>query len=711
MTTLDPRLRYLMQTADTASPATVAQLGLEDAIAPTPTVEVLVRMRHEAAWQEAGAMLAAAGLRVRAAVPGPYLVASGDIDLAQLPALEQVASVRRVEASRPLVPELDLCVPEVRADLVHAGNPAVRGVGTLVGIIDSGIDFRHPDFRRPDGTTRIRLLWDQGAQSVPGGRVHYGREYTQAQIDAALDGTGALADAPPIDPDGHGTHVTGIAAGGGRAKPTHLGLAPDAELIIVVLNAGDAATLGRSVRAFEAFTYVVEQAAGMPVAINFSQGMNGGGHAGETVLETGLDNLARRPNVAIIKSAGNEQQERIHAGGTLPAQATRELALDVRSNDRLDDIIEVWFNDTDDIAVALRPPGGTATPFVPRGTDGAFTTAAGNSVSIAVDADAEQTGDTVATLILARGTASMIQPGQWTLLLRAGNLSVGRFDAWIERTHRSFGGGEQSRFAETASEPISTISVPGTARNIITVGAYVTRLSNPPAAPLGAVSLFSSNGPTRYGQLKPELVAPGEVTESAAVGTSGLVTMRGTSMAAPVVTGAAALLLSQRAGLTCMQLKQILTRTARRTGAAIAAPDNAWGYGKLDVAAAVDLARQVRFPVITNVLVAGASISWETDVETTGAVRFLPSRRQLLLSKNPRSLADLTPARSHSITLSGVPAGTYFCQIVAFTQDNFWTEEDDGGRCFAVNTFGNAAPDVVADSKTLAENPTPTLVG
>ncbi len=705
MSKIDPRLRFLLNPATQTESATSESFGLaaSEAVVQTPTAEVLVRMRVESeGQQEARQALSDIGMNVRYVAPGPYTVVSGSVPLDRITEIEKIGSVRRIEASRLLTPELDRCVPECRADRLHAANPSIKGSGSILGIIDSGIDFRHHDFCNPDGTTRIKFLWDQNAASVPGGAVPYGREYTEAQINAALDGSADPADEPATDFDGHGTHVCGIAGGGGRARTTHLGLAPEADLIIVSLSTTDAATLGRSVRAFEAFTYVVQKANGTPVAINFSQGMNGGGHSGETVLETGLDNLARRPGVAIIKSAGNEQMMRIHAGDTLIANQTHTLDLEVRTNNRVNDIIEIWFDDLDDISVAIVPPGGAASEFVRRGEERVFPTQAGNDVSIDLDDDSEGTGDTVATVILSRGSSHIIQPGTWKLLLRAGNITNGRFDAWIERADRNVSG-EQTRFLEESTDPTRTISVPGTARQIITVGSYVTRLNQPPDAPVGAISMFSSRGPARYGDIKPELVAPGEVTEAARKGSQDLAGLRGTSMAAPVVTGAAALRLSQRPELTCPQLKQILIRTASRTGAAADAPNSTWGYGKLDVEEALSLTRNVQFPVVSNVQVQGDTNSWETDIETTGAVRFLMDRRQLLLGKNTRSISDLTLSRVHSMRLTDVSPGDYFCQIVAFSADNFFTEEDDGGRCYQIRVeLHNDAVPVEDDDTVLA---------
>jgi subtilisin family serine protease len=673
-------------------------LGLSGEAEPaTPTAEVLVRLRIENKSTEAALnAIRNIGMNFRYVVPGPYTVLSGSVPLDRISELEKLGSVRRIESSRLLTPELDLCVSEVKAAQLHSGNPAIKGAGVIVGIIDTGIDYRHPDFRRDDRTTRILHLWDQNAAPVADGTVPYGREYNAAQINAALAETAEPLDIPRIDLDGHGTHVCGIAAGGGHAVPSHLGLAPEADLIIVSLSSKDAPTLGRSVSAFEAFAYVVERSDGKPVAINFSQGMNGGGHCGETVLETGLDNLARRPGVAIIKSAGNEQKMRIHAGGPLKSNDTTEVELEVLSNNRMNDVVEFWFDDNDDVSIAIVPPGGVPTSFVTRDSEEVFTTPAGNKVSIDIDGDAEGTGDTVATIILSRGDSNIIQPGRWKMLLQTGNIVSKRFDAWIERTERAGNGGEQTRFFETSADPTRTITIPGTAFNVITVGSYVTRLFVPPDASLGAISFFSSHGPTRYGALKPDLLAPGEVTEAARAGTDGVVGMRGTSMSAPVVTGASALILSQRPELTGVQLKQILTRGANRGGSAAGAPDSTWGYGKLDVQAALELARQVRFPLVSNIHVEGDTISWETDIETTSAIRFLPDRRQLLLGKNARSISDLTLAHNHRMQLQDVPAGDYFCQIIAFSSDNYYTEEDDGGRCFKIRSPDVDDADLVA---------------
>jgi subtilisin family serine protease len=700
MKKLDPRLRHAIRqsterAAEGAVPITLGasemadRIGVASADAGPDIVEVLVRCTGERATVLN--QLSAAGMRVRFDTQGAQIVVSGEATLETLERLSTLSFVERVESSRPMVAELDISRQETRAAAIHRAAIPVRGAGAIVGVIDGGIDYTHPHFRRADGSSRILLLWDQGAPPAPGGTVPYGREYTKADLDRALASSNPRAIVPHEDAvDGHGTHVAGIAAGG-DLNGAFSGIAPDADLLVVALKTEAGRTLGRSVRAFDAFTYIVGRANGRPVAINLSQGMNGGGHSGETVLETGLDNLARQPNVAIIKSAGNEQTWRIHAGGRVMGGQTLSLELVVQPNNREEDVVEVWYDGSDAISIAVQPPGEAPLAFVAPGGQQEFVTAAGNQVSIDVDTDADDTGDTRATIIVSTGSVGAIQAGTWRLQLRGDSLRIGRYDAWIERARRDLPG-EQTQFSGNSADETRTISIPGTARRVITVGAYVTR----PGAGFGGISsvgqlsAFSSRGPSRYGLQKPEIAAPGERIISARSSNSVRLPepdqrhtgQSGTSMAAPHVTGAAALILSVRPNLTCEQVKEILVKTARHDGQAASAPDNSWGSGKLDVAAAVEQARTARFPRISNVRVNGATLSWETDIPTTGAVRFHTHQRKLKLGSILGRLEDGTPRTEHSLTLADLDSGAYACEILAVSEAGWSTTDDNAGSLY-----------------------------
>jgi len=699
---LDPRLRFLQeQTAEERVEfAESVRMRSVSTARRLVSIDVLLRCRKGPGTKIASSIekkLTAFGVKVRSVVDGPEVVVSASVPVNQLEILLQEDWIELIEATKQLFPDLDRSGIDVGIRTLQTVAPAVRGANVLVGIVDSGIDFRHDDFRLPDGSSRIRFLWDQSAASIAGGRVPFGREFTKANLDAALRTSSAPVPINHNDFLGHGTHVAGIAAGNGRrSSGQFVGIAPDAELIIVAARS-DAGSLGESTSATVAFRYIVDRAAelGRPLAINMSQGNNGGGHSGEMPLETAMDNLARLPGVVLVKSAGNEQTWRIHASGTVAQGSIIRRQFESSGSNTQQDVFEVWFDSIDRIGIAVQAAGAptpVSNDFVLPGSVNTFETSANNRVRIdSSSVNAGGTGDVRAMVFIGRGTAPRIQPGRWSLHFRGDQITDGGFHVWIERTARGNGGAEQSRFTTADNDPTCTISIPGTARRIITVGSYVTRFSDD--APLGSLSGFSSCGPTRYGLRKPELSAPGEsIVSVLSSGSSddpfapGYTLMPGTSMAAPHVTGVAALLLEINSQFTCEQVKQILSRAARRDGAAASAPDDKFGSGRLTAQAAVDLARIVHFPVVSNVTVNGTTLSWETDIPTTGAVRFNSHQRRMLLGRATGSRVSLTVGVRHTIHLQELPPATYHCEIIAFTPapEEWQTLDDNQGQHFVV---------------------------
>lgn len=169
---LDPQLAFLSESGaqSLANRTAMLRFGLEvtegeaapaarRGRAPQPPVQVLVQYAGDTEPLEK------AGLRIRS-VNGDVI--SGVIAVERLAPPFEIAEVERMEAARILQPDLDLSVVECRANLVHVGPPGRRGAGVIVGIVDSGIDFTHPSFRHPDGTSRILFLWAQGLAPRPG---------------------------------------------------------------------------------------------------------------------------------------------------------------------------------------------------------------------------------------------------------------------------------------------------------------------------------------------------------------------------------------------------------------------------------------------------------------------------------------------------------------------------------------------------------------
>ena len=586
---LDPQLEYLRDTGvdELGDAATIERFGVERRGArrgASPVVEVLVQFRGDVAQLEA------AGLTVRS-VAGD--VVTGVVPLDQVDDLAAVPSVERIESARQMYGELDLSIVETRANIVHTGPPGRRGSGVIVGVVDSGIDFTHHCFRRSDGTSRILFIWDQSltpqaGETSPAG-FGYGVEYSKAQIDAALAAANPFTtvrhrDVSPM----HGTHVAGIAAGdgspAGQGRPafTFVGVAPEADIIVVANRSSGAEGLGTSANTLDGVNYIYQRAAtlGKAAAVNMSLGDNLGPHDGTSLLERGLNNLLGGKGRAFVKSAGNAGADDIHAQGNVGTGATVDVSFNIGPGDNTPEQIDLWYEGADTFRASLVDPAGNATGIVNVGAVGNFTLTGGNSVRIDHRNNDAFNGDKRIFLTIGRGTAATIRAGNWRIrLVSVASPSGGRFDAWIQR------GNMIARFLAPHVNNNMTISTPGTASEVITAASYVTR-----GAGVGSLSSFSSRGPTRDGRRAPTIAAPGQAILSAFGHSSGdpYQSMSGTSMAAPHVTGAIALMFQKNKDRTQDEIRQCLESTARNDAQTGPVPNTAWGAGKMDVNGAVN---------------------------------------------------------------------------------------------------------------------------
>ena len=597
---LDSRLKFIKQVAD-------SQAGLELLVSTgrfgiritddEPHVRVLVQAKENVTDKA----LLEVGLRVSARVED---VATGEIAISQLDKLDVIDGVILVEGVRPLDPELDLSLPETRANLVHAGPPGRRGAGVIVGIIDSGVDWRHQSFRNATGGTRILRIWDQLLAPVAGetspAPFGYGVEYDSTQINTALTAANPLAVVRHMDNAvGHGTHVTGIAAGdgsvAGNGSPafTFIGVAPEAD-IIVVANRVTTDALGDSASTLDAVQYIfnVAQALGRPCVINLSQGDNLGPHDGTSLLERGIDNLLGGQGRSMVKSAGNAANGSIHASGAVPAGGSITLPAQFPAGSMLN-TIDIWYAGMDRFSVRITPPGGVASIVVTAGSTTTLNFPNGNQVFVDSVIGHPNNGDNRIFLQFSRGTALAIGSGVWNIDLIGATVIAGGWHAWIER------GNLIPQFTGPFRNDDVTISIPGTAREVITAGSYITR-----GAGVGNLSTFSSRGPTRDGRTAPTLSAPGQsimsVLVGAGTGVNQYQAMNGTSMAAPHITGVIALMLQARPNLTQPQIIDCLTRTARSDVFTGATPNFDWGAGKMDAQGAVNCAAPVVITRLTR---------------------------------------------------------------------------------------------------------------
>jgi subtilisin family serine protease len=313
--------------------------------------------------------------------------------------------------------------------------------------------------------------------------------------------------------------------------------------------------------------------------INQSQGDTVGPHDGTSLLERGIDNLLGGRGRAMVKSAGNEGASNRHASGTVQGGAVEEVVLRVPGGRRFPLMVDFWYGADDRLDFRVKPPGGQQSEVVKPGEQKQLTLENGNSVFVDSDLGDPANGDNRIFVVLEASPGGTIEVGGWNLTLSGATVQSGRWDAWIQR------GDPSAIFLPPLVNPARTISIPGTSSEVITVGSYITRGTGE-----GSISTFSSLGPTRDGRQAPTLAAPGERLMAPQPESTGdrYGLMRGTSMAAPMVTGAVALMLQQNPTLTQSEVKAALEANARADDFTGTRPNNAWGEGKLDVAAAFD---------------------------------------------------------------------------------------------------------------------------
>jgi subtilisin family serine protease len=507
--------------------------------------------------------------------------------------LARLPFVQRVGGGRTYRITLDESIPEMGVDVVWrelrdgAGN-RVLGAGVTIGIVDTGIDVRHPDFYFENGTSKILFVWDQTAQGRPPAGFPYGAEWTRRDIELGVAATG--------DTHGHGTHVAGIAASTGRASGKWMGVAPAAGLIIVKSGRpvcrGSGWSFGDT-ELIDALTYIWQKSksAGLRTVINLSLGGNLGGHDDTDPLEKLLNRIVA-DGIPVVVAAGNSGDRDIHAGGWL-AQGGSATVPWVLDRDVRRAIVDVWHGLGDRLDILVTAPDGTRVlgPTPPTGVS----TGSGR-ISIG-----RFVGEKGVNWQIEVTSAQPLRTSGWSFTLLGVDVrGDGRWDAYIDTDSC-----EDIRTGFTSYvERSGTVGVPATASGVIAVGAYVTRERiitgfTPLLGPPGSLATFSSRGPTRDGRVKPDVAAPGADIVSALSSQAGPVRrytafggdathvpLRGTSMAAPHVAGLAALLMQYEANLTPERLMERLRRGARQDG--FTGPidpsvgSNLWGWGKAD---------------------------------------------------------------------------------------------------------------------------------
>ena len=469
-------------------------------------------------------------------------------------------------------------------------TPFLNGRGVLLAVLDSGITWDLEVFRKADGTTRIRYLWDQTVVGKPPEGFSQGTEYTAEEINAALQ-MSALDRyrlLPSRDLSGHGTAVAGIAAGK-SAGGLYTGAAPEAELIVVKLgmpeNSGRAEEgFPRTTEILRGVTYALRKAQqlNMPLVINLSFGNSYGSHDGSSLLERFLDNASEIGKTVICVGSGNEGAARGHFAGNITRDSRVELAV---GNYEKSLNIQLWKNYSDVFRIRLQSPGGEEAELATNIQGGKYTLRLEQTrILVYLGEPLPYAVAQEIYLEMIPVTGGYIDAGIWTIRLEPVMTVTGQYYLYLPAGN---GRGDSTGFYR--STPQMTLTVPSTAAKVITVGAYDPVYDTyADFSGRGYADSTRTIGVAAAGLTKPDLVAPG-VNILAPDVYGSFLPVTGTSFATPIVSGAAALLMEwgivrgNDPFLYGEKIKAYLRKGARPLRGEREYPNDRVGYGRLCV--------------------------------------------------------------------------------------------------------------------------------
>ncbi len=446
----------------------------------------------------------------------------------------------------------------------------LKGDGVLIGIIDSGIDYSHPDFCDSNGNTRILRMWDQSIEGKsPEGFLH-GTEYTSREINEILKNRSYEIQLPSSDFSGHGTMVAGVAAGNGRASDgSYRGVAPNAALAIVKLGATDYE--GYPIKTIDVmfgikYLITLARSLNMPLAINLSYGSSYGSRDGYGLFETYIDDMALQWKSVIVTGSGNDASRRRHTSGNIRSNNYINFSIgSYTSNVSL----ELWKSSVDKFSIEVIYPSGLSTGIVPDIQQVLKYGYRNESIFILSSPTTPfNTNDSIHIELIT--SLGFLEEGIWAIRLHPRIVLEGDYEVWLHSN-----GDDGCEFFNPVQS--NTITLPGTAQNVITTAAYDYLNGN--------IANFSGRGNLTTTRIKPDITAPGVLVITTSVN-GGYAKASGTSIAAPFVTGACALMMQwgivnhHDPYLYGSKVKAYLfSGTVRDKN--IKYPNNIWGYGKL----------------------------------------------------------------------------------------------------------------------------------
>lgn len=575
--------------------------GTQDGVAADAVTNLFIRLRENADKERLSRVY---GVR--------FNVGCGDVYTAVVPVSSIVAladdnDVEEIDAGQEVRTMMDNVRTLTNVDAVHSAtgiDTAYKGNGVLVGIIDAGFDFRHPNFRDSNGKSRIRAVWDQNNFMQTNSSYGYGKEYLTGEELASVSRDMELTG------DTHGTHVAGIATG--SYDGPYLGVAPEADIVLVSTNKTEQGII-------DGLDWLLKYAekAQKPISINLSIGTVLGFKDGTDAFTVLTDNLMKGQKGKILSiAAGNEGHRRSTLKGTLDKdnQVMKSFWI-LPSYNRDNLFVEGVAGSEYTLTLSLKDKNTDETYFTKTFKSGKrqsyriddFGTQSTDNGSMSVYVSANPAnGNPYFSVNLVYG---MPENETWEIVLKSEN---GRY--MINSDHGEFGSSGREGYTEGTNA--CTIAATATGFNSVAVGAYVSKTSyndisgNTHEKPWtqGDIYPLSGKGPTFDGRIKPDVTAPGAAVVSSfnsyASGyyvkdTDKVATVKdptysrtytwgtasGTSMATPVVTGIIALWLEAEPSLTYEDVMKTIKETSMHDRFTGDVPDGIFGQGKIDALA------------------------------------------------------------------------------------------------------------------------------
>lgn len=547
-------------------------------------------------------------------------ILTAKMPLSALPLLEKIEGVEYVQTASAVRPMMDKARAASDADRLASGEGLphpFRGEGVIVGIIDMGFDYTHPNFfDHEKGELRIKRVWEQNYdKGTPPQGFSYGGELTSAEAILAAGGD--------VKTNSHGTHVCGIAAGSYNSAdtPWH-GIAGDAEIVLVSMGESTA----NNVNISDAIAYIYKYAdsVGKPCVINMSLGQQIGPHDGTSIFDQIADELQGEGRL-LIGSVGNFGASPIHISRSMASADDDELRTLIAfkstpSASNCGGEIDIWGTEGMAYGVQIVVYNQSTNKIVEESE--VLEVAASQSGSLEYEFK-----KLAGSSVLLTSEVNPLNGKPHTLVslsvrsLRYGHhvglvikpRSEGEIHAWADDTHVQFTNLDKADWQ--AGDTRHTLAeIGGTGKKIFSIGAYTSRdkyclpgssAEQTTGETLGEIASFSSKGYTLDGRMKPEAVCSGSYIASSISShdvsastynmagsaewngqTYGYAYMQGTSMAAPFMTGVVATWLQANPHLSPADLRHVVSQTAMQDAfTADVVSDlglHAWGYGKLN---------------------------------------------------------------------------------------------------------------------------------